>query len=185
MLTKNTANPEYCVIPIPSTTEVSCACAGARWALWPPACTACRVVWPVLLRVLSALPARLGSVALGGGQTPCPTPISCSSVARGRAPRPSPLLAMARAGVRGPAPRPARRTEAIPWLTGAVRRGCTCAAGAVSTHARQDPTGGGPPYRVLRGETHRSMVYSGEAAASARSTRHNPIKAVTISKNNI
>ena len=111
MLTKNTANPEYCVIPIPSTTEVSCACAGARWALWPPACTACRVVWPVLLRVLSALPARLGSVALGGGQTPCPTPISCSSVARGRAPRPSPLLATARAGVRKAAPRPARRTE--------------------------------------------------------------------------
>ena len=73
-----------------------------------------------------------------------------------------------------------RRTEAIPWLTGAVRRGCTCAAGAVSTYARQDPTEGGPPYRVLRGETHRSMVYSGEAAASARSTRHNAIKAVTL-----
>merc|ERR1712085_204250 len=62
-------------------------------------------------------------------------------------------------------------TEAIPWLTGAVRLGCTCAAGAVSTYARQDPTGGGPPYRVLRGETHSSMVYLGEAAASARSTR--------------
>ena len=53
--------------------------------------------------------------------------------------------------------------ESVPWLTGAVRRGCTCAAGAVSTYARQDPTGGGPPYRVLRGETPQEHgIYLGE-----------------------
>ena len=56
-----------------------------------------------------------------------------------------------------------RGRESPPWLTGAVRRGCICAAGAVSTYARQDPTGGGPPYRVLRGESPQEHgIYLGE-----------------------
>eukprot|EP00964_Phaeocystis_antarctica_P063862 scaffold38357_cov54-Phaeocystis_antarctica.AAC.2 len=46
-----------------------------------------------------------------------------------------------------------------PWLTGGVRRGCTCAAGAPSTYARLDPTGGGPPYRVLRGDSQEHGIF--------------------------
>ena len=64
--------------------------------LAPPSPAASRPPGPHLA------PHHMPSLRLGSTQTPCPTPISCSSVARGRAPRPSPT---ARAGVRGPARR--------------------------------------------------------------------------------
>ena len=62
--------------------------------------------------------------------------------------------------------------QSPPRLSDTVRRGCTYAAGAVSKCVWQDPTGGGPPDWVLRGETPTGAqyIYIG-AAASARSTR--------------
>merc|ERR1711935_1176553 len=64
--------------------------------------------------------------------------------------------------------------QSPPRLSDTVRRGCTHAAGAVSKCVWQDPTGGGPPDWVLRGETPRSAVYLIGAAASAKI--HAPIE---------
>merc|ERR1711935_873951 len=49
--------------------------------------------------------------------------------------------------------------QSPPRLPDTVRRGCTCAAGAVSKCVWQDPTGGGPPDWVLRGKTPTEAQY--------------------------
>merc|ERR1712194_759834 len=49
--------------------------------------------------------------------------------------------------------------QSPPRLSDTVRRGCIYAAGAVSTCVWLDPTGGGPPDWVLRGETPTEAQY--------------------------
>merc|ERR1712194_315354 len=61
-----------------------------------------------------------------------------------------------------------------PRLSDTVRRGCTYAAGAVSTCVWQDPTGGGPPDWVLRGETPKVQersIFNRGSGRRKRSTR--------------
>ena len=60
-----------------------------------------------------------------------------------------------------------------PRLSDTVRRGCTRAAGAVSKCVWQDPTGGGPPDWVLRGEipTEAQYINQGQRGQRKRSTR--------------
>ena len=63
--------------------------------------------------------------------------------------------------------------QSPPRLSDTVRRGCTYAAGAVSKCVWQDPTGGGPPDWVLRGEipTEAQYINQGQRGQRKRSTR--------------